>query len=474
MSLKGLVVFLCVFSAISEISVEDGVWVLTDSNFEEALDLQPDLLVEFYAPWCGHCKSLAPEYSKAAATLSKSDPPIHIAKLDATENSQTASRFGVSGYPTLKYFVAKDPTEYTGGRTEDTIVSWVQKRTQPSLTVVDCACELEEATENNKITAVLFAQKDSAEAQIFENVSKSVDGVRFVLSTSPDGLEKYAVTEASLVLFKQFDDKRVDFSGAFTQAGVVDFINKNRVPWVIQFNEEAIELIFRNSNPVIFLFSATYSDYQEAFQTLSQEFKGALLFCEADLFTTDNGRLSEFLGISGNAQPTALILDVKNSMAKFKLAEALSEDSLRTFIKNWQGNYLHPFVKSQEIPAQSHEGGVRVLVGLNFAEVVYDSTKDVLVEFYAPWCGHCKTLAPEYEKLAQKLANVGSVVIAKIDYTANEVKGEEVKGFPTLKFYPANSKRPIDYDGSRDAEGLESFITEKAYFKFSGAERVEL
>ena len=474
MSLKGLVVFLCVFSAISEISVEDGVWVLTDSNFEEALNLQPDLLVEFYAPWCGHCKKLAPEYSKAAEILSKSDPPIHIAKLDATENSETASRFEVSGYPTLKYFVGKNPTDYTGGRTEDTIVSWILKRNKPSLTVVDCACELEEGMENNKVTAVLFAQKDSAEAQIFDNVSKSVDGVAFVVSVSPDGLEKYGVTEPSLVLFKKFDDKRVDYTGSLTQAGIVDFINKNRVPWVLQFNEEAIELIFRDSNPVIFLFSSSYSDYQEVFQTLSQEFKGSLLFCEADLVTTDNGRLADFLGLPGDAQPTAMILDVKNSLAKFKLSETVSEDSLRRFIQAWKSNSLQPYVKSQEIPTQSHEGGVRVLVGLNFAEVVYDSNKDVLVEFYAPWCGHCKSLAPEYEKLAQRLANVGTVVVAKIDYTANDVKGEEVKGFPTLKFYPANSKRAIEYDGSRDADGLEKFISEKAYFKFTGAERVEL
>jgi len=55
------------------------------------------------------------------------------------------------------------------------------------------------------------------------------------------------------------------------------------------------------------------------------------------------------------------------------------------------------------VPAESHDNSVRVLVGKNFSEVVMDDTKDVLVEFYAPWCGHCKNLEPIYAELAQKL-----------------------------------------------------------------------
>lgn len=55
------------------------------------------------------------------------------------------------------------------------------------------------------------------------------------------------------------------------------------------------------------------------------------------------------------------------------------------------------------MPAESHDNSVRVLVGKNFSEVVMDDTKDVLVEFYAPWCGHCKNLEPIYAELAQKL-----------------------------------------------------------------------
>ena len=54
--------------------------------------------------YSGHCKSLAPEYAKAAQSLAQHDPPHFLAKVDATENTQLAERFGVQGFPTLYFF----------------------------------------------------------------------------------------------------------------------------------------------------------------------------------------------------------------------------------------------------------------------------------------------------------------------------------------------------------------------------------
>jgi len=83
---------------------------------------------------------------------------------------------------------------------------------------------------------------------------------------------------------------------------------------------------------------------------------------------------------------------------------------------------------------------VVTLVGKNFKDVVYDESKDVIVEFYAPWCGHCKTLAPIYEKFAEKVKSNPNLIVAKIDATANEVEGISIEGFPTIKFFPAGNK----------------------------------
>ena len=59
----------------------------------------------------------------------------------------------------------------------------------------------------------------------------------------------------------------------------------------------------------------------------------------------------------------------------------------------------------------------------------------------APWCKHCKSLAPIWDKLGEKFASDDSVVIAKMDSTVNEIEAFEIPGFPTLKFFPSGSDK---------------------------------
>jgi protein disulfide-isomerase A6 len=99
----------------------------------------------------------------------------------------------------------------------------------------------------------------------------------------------------------------------------------------------------------------------------------------------------------------------------------------------------------------------------DFDSVVLDSSKDVLVEFYAPWCGHCKRLAPDYEKVAQAFAHESGVAIVKIDCDAHKGKCSQfdVSGYPTLKWFPKDNKKGLPYEAGRSVKDFVEYVNKE-------------
>ncbi|KAI5917564.1 thioredoxin-like protein [Camillea tinctor] len=128
---------------------------------------------------------------------------------------------------------------------------------------------------------------------------------------------------------------------------------------------------------------------------------------------------------------------------------------------------LKSFVLAGLATAVAAKSAVLDLIPSNFDDVVLKSGKPTLVEFFAPWCGHCKNLAPVYEDLAQVYATSKDVQIAKVDADAEKALGKKfgVQGFPTLKWFDGKSETPTDYNGGRDLDSLTAFITEKTGIK---------
>ncbi|CAG8602823.1 14158_t:CDS:10 [Rhizophagus irregularis] len=237
---------------------ENNVLDLTPTNFDQLVGKDKFALVEFFAPWCGHCKKLAPVYEQLADSFSHAKDQVIIAKVDADNHKDLGNRFGVGGYPTLKWFnkgVIDNPDEYDKGRDLESLISFVEEKT----------------------------------------------GVR------------------------------------------------SRVK-----------------------------------------------------------------------KPTSSVTE---------------------------------------------------LTSRNFDEIALDPKKNALVEFYAPWCGHCKNLAPTYEKVAQDYAQESDVcnsntmifncIVANMDATKNEpvAKRYDVRGFPTIKFFPkGENKTTIDYQGGRTEQDFIDFL----------------
>ena len=215
--------------------------------------------------------------------------------------------------------------------------------------------------------------------------------------------------------------------------------------------------------PLAYIFAETEEErtsLAESLRPIAEKHKGEINFAtiDAKAFGQHGGNLNLEVG----KWPAFAIQDVsKNLKFPFETqgdAKELSEKKIGKFVDDFVAGKVEASVKSEPIP-EKQEGPVTVVVAKNYEDVVVKNDKDVLVEFYAPWCGHCKALAPKYEELAGLYKNFADkVTIAKVDATANDVP-DEIAGFPTIKLFKAGEKdEPIEYSGSRTVEDIANFI----------------
>ncbi len=115
----------------------------------------------------GHCKQLAPEFSRAANHLAGNNPPYYLAKVDATAHPSLGEKYVTQGYPTLIFFKKGVQMKYTGGRTDNEIIDWYLKKTKPSSTLVESCENLQILVEAQKLSVVFFGDLKSSE---FHNV----------------------------------------------------------------------------------------------------------------------------------------------------------------------------------------------------------------------------------------------------------------------------------------------------------------
>jgi len=144
-------------------AADEAVITGTTDTFDQLVADNPEgLLAEFYAPWCGHCKKLAPEFESAAQKLKDAGVKIPLVKIDATIETKLGENHKVNGYPTLKWFVGGSANDYDGPREADGIVTWIKSMTGPAVT--------ESAPTGDEVFSVTF---HASEMGAFEDVAKA-------------------------------------------------------------------------------------------------------------------------------------------------------------------------------------------------------------------------------------------------------------------------------------------------------------
>ncbi|KAJ2811068.1 protein disulfide-isomerase precursor [Coemansia furcata] len=278
--------------------------------------------------------------------------------------------------------------------------------------------------------------------------------------------KEHGITGPGVVVYKEFDDGKDVFSGKITADELRNFIKASSVPIFGEITGENYATYAQTGLPFGFAFfdsEESRKKLEEQIYPIAKEYKGVISFVLID--ATKYSSQADHLNLKH--EWPALAIQSQTNLAKFPFPQdkELSKANVHSFVKDFAEGNLQPSYKSEAIP-ESNDGNVFVMVTEQFNEVVFDKTKDVLLEFYAPWCGHCKNLAPIYEKLGGILKQNKNLVIAKMDATANDIPSAEpalqVGGFPTIVMIRGEDNAIVEYNGNRSLESLIEFIEENA------------
>ncbi|KAG0471809.1 hypothetical protein HPP92_016355 [Vanilla planifolia] len=217
---------------------DDDVVSLTEANFEKEVGQERGALVEFFAPWCGHCKKLAPEYEKLSSSFKKTKSVL-IAKVDCDDQKSLCSKYGVQGYPTIQWFPkgSLEPKKYEGPRNAESLVEFVNNEGGTNVKVATIPSSVVIVTQETFDQVALDETKRCASrvlrTLIYEklaNVYKLDDDIIIAnldADKYKDLAEKYGVSGyPTLKFFPKSNKAGEDYDGGRDLDSFVTFINE--------------------------------------------------------------------------------------------------------------------------------------------------------------------------------------------------------------------------------------------------------
>jgi len=182
-------------------ALAESVLDLTPKNFDQIVHSDKPAFVEFFAPWCGHCKNLAPTWEELAGSFAHAKDKVTIAKVDADQHKDLAKKYGISGFPTLKFFDgSKDdnPEPYKGGRDLDALSSYVTDK------VKGLKAKLKKAAPSSveMLTDKTFAEKVGSDQDVFVAFTAPWCGHCKSLAPTWESLAADFAAEAGIVVAK--------------------------------------------------------------------------------------------------------------------------------------------------------------------------------------------------------------------------------------------------------------------------------
>jgi len=340
--------------------------------------------------------------------------------------------------------------KYEGGRTADSIVSWLEDMTGAPYVLASSFEEAKKLADPTRTTFIgQFTSKESSNFKMFEELADSNRAYgKYFAVISPDASDEVSVTR---------QDEDIVSHTVKDREALLLFLKNEHLPLFGSINGENFSSYFSLNKEMVWFIGLedTIKEVSPVLRQVAKQFRDGHNFVSLD--ADKYGSHAE--NALGTSEFPSLVLQSKKGRYNFPSKDFSSAKKIVDFFEDVKLGKIPKSLKSDPIP-ETQDGAVKVVVGNNFEEVVLDVKKDVLLEVYAPWCGHCKKLESIYTELAESLAAFDHIVIAKMDGTTNESPVEDFDwtGFPTIFFVKAGEKKPLRFDGARTLEGFTSYL----------------
>lgn len=265
----------------------------------------------------------------------------------------------------------------------------------------------------DRIVALLLADSttEAPAPEYSAYAQKHRDSYLFGITADKEVIEAAGVKPPALVVYREFDEPTVEYPyplSGFTQEDFDTWMKEIAVPVIDQVSGENYQVYVESGKPLAYIFldpsdKEVLEETIASFKPVAAKFRGKVNFVWIDAIKF--GDHAKALNLGEPKWPSFVIQNIKKQL-KYPLDQSIetTPEAAEELVQKFVEGKVEPSLKSEPIP-ETQEEPVFVLVEKQFDEIIFDDSKDVLVEFYAPWCGHCKRLKPIYDDLGTHFAD---------------------------------------------------------------------